>query len=117
MTGAERLTCALEAYSGAEEVAKLLRSERVKECDQGGASGTSNGTGSGGESDNNYLDGSGSCRTSYSCVEVLPPGLLPEDYQVTHLLNIAPNLDEVVTRAHLTRLRIKSHQGIIVCMV
>jgi hypothetical protein len=47
----------------------------------------------------------------------LPPGLLPEDYQVTHLLNIAPNLDEVVTRAHLTRLRIKSHQGIIVCMV
>ena len=69
MTGAERLTCAFEAYSGAEKVAELLRSGRVKECGQSGASGTSNDTGSGGESDTNYLDGSGSCQTSYSCVE------------------------------------------------
>lgn len=41
----------------------------------------------------------------------MPPGLLPEDYQVTHLLNIAPNLDGMVTRAHLERSRIMSPHG------
>jgi hypothetical protein len=43
-------------------------------------------------------------------IEILPPQLLPPSCKVTMLLNIAPNLDDIVDSGHLEVVRLVSHQ-------
>ena len=83
-SGRERLVDALVAFNGEDIVNELL-------ANNSDHSGTSTGR----------------------RIEVLPPHLLPLSYKVTLLLNIAPNLDDIVCIEHLNYLRAVSHQGML----